>query len=107
MPYKPNQAMQAAAKRAIAYNEAVPPSQRWGTRVGKIRAQQIAKGEPLSPDVIVRMYSYLSRAEPVYFAQKNRGNKGKGFYAFLGWGGETAKAWAEDKISRMRKAGEL
>ena len=107
MPYKPNQAMQAAAKRAIAYNESVAPSQRWGTRVGKIRAQQIAKGELLSPDVIMRMYSYLSRAESVYLAQKNSGNLGKGYYAYLGWGGETALAWAEDKIRKMERAGEI
>ena len=107
MPYRPNQAMQDAAKRAIEYNETVPPSQRWGTRVGKIRAQQIAKGEALSKDVILRMYSYLKRAEPEYLRQKNAGKLGKGAYAFLGWGGPTAIAWAEDKLERYRRAGEL
>ena len=107
MPYKPNKMMIQAAKRAIEYNESVPPSQRCGTRVGKIRAQQIAKGEALSAEVIVRMYSYLSRARSTYLAQKQSGNKGKGFYAYLGWGGETALAWAEDKIEKMQKAGEL
>lgn len=107
MPYTPNKMMQEAARRAIAYNESVSPSQRWGTRVGKIRAQQIAKGDALSPDVILRMYSYLKRAESTYLAQKNSNNKGKGYYAFLGWGGETAIAWAEDKIRKMERAGEI
>ena len=99
--------MQADASRAIEYNENVPPSQRWGTRVGKIRAQQIAQGKELSPDVIVRMYSYLKRAEPNYLAQKNSGKLGKGYYAFLGWGGPSAIAWAEYKIRKMQRAGEI
>ena len=107
MPYRPNKQMQADASRAIEYNENVPPSQRWGTRVGKIRAQQIAQGKELSPDVIVRMYSYLKRAEPNYLVQKNSGNLGKGFFAFLGWGGPSAIAWAEDKIRKMQRAGEI
>ena len=107
MPYAPNQAMQQAAQRAIAYNESVAPSQRWGTQVGKVRAQQIAKGEKLSPDVILRMYSYLSRTRSLYEAQRDAKKYGKAYYAHLGWGGETALAWAADKIRRMQNAGEI
>ena len=107
MPYRPNKQMQADASRAIEYNENVPPSQRWGTRVGKIRAQQIAQGKELSPDVIVWMYSYLKRAAPNYLALKNSGKLGNGFFAFLGWGGPSAIAWAEDKIRKMQRAGEI
>tara|TARA_Y100000114_G_scaffold108016_1_gene101368 strand:+ start:1312 stop:1638 length:327 start_codon:yes stop_codon:yes gene_type:complete len=107
MPYKPNKQMMSDAKRAIEYNENASPSQRWGTQVGKVRAQQIAQGKALSPDVIVRMYSYLKRAESNYLAQKNSGKLGKAFFAFLGWGGPSAIAWAEDKIRKMQRAGEL
>ena len=107
MSYKPNQAMVAAAKRAIAYNQSVTPSQRWGTQTGKVRAQQIAKGEALSPDVILRMYSYLSRARKQYEAQRDAKKYGKAYFAYLGWGGETALAWAEDKINKMQRAGEI
>ena len=107
MPYRPNQAMQASAKRAIEYNENAAPSQRWGTQVGKVRAQQIAKGEPLSANVIQRMFAYLSRTRAIYEAQRDSGNRGKGYYAYLGWGGETALAWAEDKIRKMISAGEI
>lgn len=107
MPYRPNQQMMRDAARAIEYNQSVSPSQRWGTRVGKIRAQQIAKGELLSPDVILRMYSYLKRAESTYLAQKGTDKLGKGYYAFLGWGGPSAIGWAEDKIRRMQRAGEI
>ena len=34
-----------------------------GTPVGKIRANQLANGEPISIETIKRMYSYLSRHE--------------------------------------------
>jgi len=107
MPYKPNKMMQADAKRAIEYNESVAPSQRWGTQVGKVRAQQIAKGETLSKDVIMRMFSFLSRHMRTYEYQKNAGKPGKGYYAVLGWGGPSALGWARDKLERYRAAGEL
>ena len=42
MPYRPNKMMQADAQRAIDYNESATPSQRWGTRTGRVRAGQIA-----------------------------------------------------------------
>lgn len=107
MPYKPNKQMMADAKRAIEYNESAAPSQRWGTQVGKIRAQQIAQGKLLSKDVILRMYAYLSRAEKNYLIQKNAKKYGKGYYAYLGWGGPSALGWARDKLERYRAAGEL
>ena len=107
MPYAPNQQMIADAKRAIAYNERVSPSQRWGTPTGRRRAGQIARGEKLSPDIIVRMHSFLSRHKSNYERYVGAEQKGKGYYAYLGWGGPTALAWAEDKIRRMERAGEI
>lgn len=97
----------ADAQRAIDYNESVPPSQRWGTLTGRRRAGQIARGEALSPDVIIRMASFLSRHERNYSRYVGQDRKGKGYYAYLGWGGPSAVGWANDKISRMKKAGEI
>ena len=54
------------AKRGIELNE--KNGNKCATQTGKVRAQQIAKGEPLSVETIKRMYSYLSRAE-VYYDQ--------------------------------------
>ncbi len=107
MPYRPNKMMQADAQRAINYNESATPSQRWGTRTGRVRAGQIARGELLSPDIIVRMFSFLSRSKANYERYVGADKKGKGYYAYLGWGGPSAIGWAEDKIARMKKAGEL
>ena len=100
MSYAPNKAMQDAAKRAIAYNESVAPSRQWGTRTGRVRAGQIARGEKLSMDVISRMYSFLSRHKQNYERYVGADEKGKGYYAYLGWGGPSALAWARDKLQR-------
>ena len=107
MPYKPNKQMQSDAQRAIDYNDSVPPSRQWGTRTGRIRAGQIARGEALSADIIVRMYSFLSRHKGNYERYVGADEKGKGYYAYLGWGGPSALGWAEDKIRKMKNAGEI
>jgi hypothetical protein len=107
MPYKPNKQMIADAKRAIEYNEKASPSQRWGTPTGRRRAGQIARGEELSPDIILRMHNFLSRHRKNYEMYVGADRKGKGYYAYLGWGGPSALGWAEDKIKRMRAAGEI
>ena len=104
MPYKPNKMMIADAKRAIAYNESATPSQRWGTPTGRRRAGQIARGEALSDDIIVRMFSFLSRQKQNYDRYVGADKKGKGYYAYLGWGGPSALPWAEDKIKKIRAA---
>ena len=54
------------AKRGIELNENV--NNKCATSVGKVRAQQLARGEKLSVSTIKRMYSYLSRAETYYDA---------------------------------------
>ena len=107
MPYRPNKQMVEDAKRAIAYNESVPPSQRWGTPTGRRRAGQIARGELLSADIIVRMASFLARHRRNYERYVGVDKKGKGWASYLGWGGPSAVAWAEDKIRKMRASGEL
>ena len=99
--------MMEDAKRAIAYNESVPPSQRWGTPTGRRRAGQIARGELLSADIIVRMASFLARHRRNYERYVGVDKKGKGWASYLGWGGPSAVAWAEDKIRKMRASGEL
>jgi hypothetical protein len=99
--------MVADAKRALEYNQNVSPSMKWGTPTGVRRAGQIARNEPLSADIIVRMYSFLTRQYGNYERYVGQPKKGKGYYAFLGWGGPSAIGWAEDKIAKMKKAGEI
>ena len=86
------------AKRGIKLNEAV--GNKCATQVGKVRAQQLANGEPVSEKTIKRMYSYLSRAE-VYYEQGDK--ESCGYISYLLWGGKSAKTWAESKLKQIEK----
>ena len=84
------------AKRGLELNEAV--NNKCATQVGKIRAQQLAQGKPISKETIKRMYSYLSRAEAYY---KPEDKEACGTISFLLWGGKSAKTWAETKLKQL------
>jgi hypothetical protein len=92
------EAVRNNAKRGIELNEAV--GNKCATQVGKVRAQQLANGEPVSEKTIKRMYSYLSRAE-VYYEQGDK--ESCGYISYLLWGGKSAKTWAESKLKQIEK----
>ena len=71
-----------------------------GTEVGKIRANQLANGEPISEDTIKRMYSYLSRHAGDLDSSKGYGD-GCGKLMYDAWGGKSALSWAESKIKSI------
>jgi hypothetical protein len=84
------------AKRGIALNE--KNGNKCATQVGKVRAQQLANGEPVSLKTIKRMYSYLSRAEEYY----DEGDTSAcGTISYLLWGGKAAKRWSEAKLRAL------
>ncbi len=84
------------AKRGLKLNEAV--NNKCATQVGKVRAQQLAQGKPISKETIKRMFSYLSRAEAYY---KPEDTEACGTISFLLWGGKSAKTWAESKLNEI------
>ena len=84
------------AKRGIELNEKV--NNKCATDVGKIRAQQLARGKPISKETIKRMYSYLSRAEEYY---NESDTKACGTISYLLWGGKAGKRWAESKLKEL------
>lgn len=69
----------------------------WGTQVGLIRANQIAKGEPLSIKTLKRTYSFLKRAKAYYTGNK----EDKGTRAYWGWGGDPMLRWVEKKLKSL------
>lgn len=73
-----------------------------GTEVGKIRANQLANGEPISEETIKRMYSYLSRHEVDLDSSKGYGD-GCGKLMYDSWGGKSALSWAESKIKSIER----
>jgi hypothetical protein len=71
-----------------------------GTEVGKIRANQLAKGEPISIDTVKRMYSYLSRHKVDLESSKGYGD-GCGKLMYDSWGGKSALSWSESKLKNF------
>ena len=73
-----------------------------GTPVGKQRANQLAKGEPISVETIRRMYSFLSRHKENAETSKGYGD-GCGQLMYDAWGGASALSWAESKLRQIDK----
>ena len=90
------EAVKNNAQRGIDLNKKI--DNKCATEVGKIRAQQLAKGEPISKETIKRMFSYLSRAEAYY---KEGDNEACGTISFLFWGGKAALSWSESKLKQL------
>ena len=84
------------AKRGLELNE--KNNNKCATQVGKIRAQQLAQGKPISKETITRMYSYLSRAEE-YYDESN--TEACGTISYLLWGGKAGLRWAESKLKEL------
>lgn len=92
------EAVKNNAKKGIELNDKV--GNRCATQVGKVRAQQLAQGEPISLETIKRMYSYLSRAEEFY---DESDSSACGTISYLLWGGLAAKRWSESKLKELEQ----
>ena len=84
------------AKRGIELNE--KKGNKCATQTGKVRAQQLANGEPVSEETIKRMYSYLSRAEEYYDPSDT---SACGTISYLLWGGKAGLRWAKSKLTEL------
>ena len=84
------------AKKGIDLND--KNNNKCATPVGKVRAQQLAKGEPISVETIKRMYSYLSRAE-AYYDESDM--NACGTISYLLWGGKAALSYSRNKLREL------
>lgn len=84
------------AKRGIELNEKV--NNKCATQVGKVRAQQLAQGKPITTETIKRMFSYLSRAQEDY---NESDSKACGTISYLLWGGKAGLRWAGAKLKEL------
>jgi len=88
----------ANAQRALDWAE----KNGWGscgTPVGKQRANQLAKGEPISEDTIARMSAFerhRQNSETPY-------SEGCGKLMWDAWGGDAGIRWAQNKLEEIRK----
>jgi hypothetical protein len=70
------------------------------TQVGKVRMNQLAKGEPISINTIKRMKSFLSRHKVDLESSKSY-EDGCGLLSIDAWGGIEALDWATKYLDRM------
>jgi len=96
------QAARDNAKAALRYAEEYG----WGscgTPVGKIRANQLANGEPISRETIQRMALFERHRQN----STRRLGEGCGRLMWLAWGGDEGIAWAQRKIEQLDNESEF
>lgn len=92
-------AVRSNAKKALEWAD----KNGWGscgTPVGKQRANQLAKGEPISVDTIKRMHSFLSRHEKDLQSSTSY-SEGCGKLMYDAWGGKAGLRWSRNKLRKL------
>ncbi len=84
------------AQRGIDLNNKA--NNKCATQVGKIRARQLSQGKPISKETLVRMFSYLSRAQEYY---DEGDTEACGTISYLLWGGKAGLRWATSKMREL------
>jgi hypothetical protein len=100
--FSPPEDARVAAQQGLDYRREYG---RGGTPVGIARARDIANGKQLSPDTMRRMKAFFDRH------QKNRnpsekesdGGPKNGWIAWLLWGGDPGRRWAEKVVGQMER----
>lgn len=99
--YRPPKGVQEEAQRALKWIADGEAGSGF-TDTGRARAAQLARGDALSAETVLRMYSYLSRHEVDKqgkgFNPGDEGYPSPGRVAWAAWGGDPGLAWS----SRIR-----
>lgn len=99
--YRPPKGVQDEAQRALKWIADGKAGSGF-TDTGRARAAQLARGDALSAETVLRMYSYLSRHEVDKqgkgFNPGDEGYPSPGRVAWAAWGGDPGLAWS----SRIR-----
>lgn len=91
-----------AAEKGLKLREAF---HRGGTQIGVARARDLKNRKALPDDTVKRMVSYFARHK-VDKRAKNFGdddNPSAGYVAWLLWGGEPGKRWADSQKAKLTK----
>jgi hypothetical protein len=93
-----------AAKRGLELREKF---HRGGTSVGAHRARQLSERRPLSLRTVVAMSAYFARHEVDKASMSHdwgdEANPSAGYVAWLLWGGEPGRRWADSLKARLNK----
>jgi len=100
--FVPPKGVQENAKRGLELREEF---KRGGTMVGVARARDLSNGKSLPLETINRMVSYFARHEVDKKGKDwgNASNPSRGYIAWLLWGGDAGKTWADSISQRAKK----
>lgn len=104
--FKPTKKMASAARHGLRLRDKFD---RGGTDVGVKRAKQLADQEECSEEDVKDMHAYFARHE----VDKNPGehewgsdsDPSAGYIAWLLWGGNAGKDWADRKAKKLKDDG--
>ncbi len=101
---KPTKAVAEQAAKGLKLRE---EHGRGGTQVGLDRARQLSERQELTPAIVKKMRAYFARHAVDKDAPKfgDPKNPSAGYIAWLLWGGEPGRTWAEKTMDRLEKAG--
>jgi len=100
--HKPPQGVISNAKRGLELRREF---NRGGTPVGVARARSLSNGQGIPLETIRRMVSYFARHEVDKKGKDwgNASNPSAGYIAWLLWGGDAGKTWADSISEREKK----
>lgn len=94
----PPKSVQAACRRGL---DLAPEHGGDGlTDAAKQRARQMAAGQAVSPDTLKRIKAFHAR----HTYEKTANPPSPGYVAFMIWGGDAGKRWANTEVDRMDKS---
>jgi hypothetical protein len=101
--FTPPKGVRDNAARALAVRAEKPESERGMTGVGIARARDLSNGRPVSEDTVRRMLAYFDRHQGDKDGE-TWSEQGKGWQAWMGWGGDEGWRWARRIVDRLDRA---
>lgn len=100
--FTPPEGVRSAARRGLKLRQEFG---RGGTAVGVARARDLSNGKAIPLKTINRMVSYFARHEVDKKGENwgNSSNPSAGYIAWLLWGGDAGKSWANGIAEREKK----
>ena len=102
--YTPPKSAQNNAQKVLKWKKEHPDEIEGMTRIGWVRAHQLAKGSPLSLETVKRMAQFNRHRRNGILDPEHKSKpwKDAGYVAWLGWGGNAGIDWAL-RISKQNK----
>ena len=93
------------AQKVLDWREKYGNEVKGMTRVGWVRANQLAKGRNISRSTIARMSAFQRHKKNAEVSAENKSTpwRDKGYVAWLGWGGTSGINWASKKLKQIDK----